>query len=155
MEEVMNAIELLKADHDEVEQLFKQVESSDESKHEAIFQKIKAGLDLHAHIEETIFYPYILANGEEEVRAIVKEGIEEHRQIKMFLKEIAALTADAEKFEAKLKVLMEDTRHHVKEEEGEMFPKVRKQFGDTVLEELGASMEVEKKNFNKAKGAAS
>ena len=43
----MNAIELLKADHDEVVQLFKQVESSDESKHEAIFQKIKAGLDVH------------------------------------------------------------------------------------------------------------
>ena len=73
----------------------------------------------------------------------------------MFLKEIAALTADAEKFEAKLKVLMEDTRHHVKEEEGEMFPKVKKQFDSTIMDELGASMEAEKKNFNKAKGAAS
>lgn len=149
----MNAIELLKADHDKVEELFTQVESTDESKHEALFSKIKAELDPHAHIEETIFYPYMLENGNDELRGIVKEGIEEHRQMKMFLKEISALTADAEKFEAKLKVLIEDTRHHVKEEEGEMFPKVREQFDAPVLEDLGSKLESEKKNFTKANSA--
>jgi len=73
--------------------------------------------------------------------------------MKMFLKEIAALTADVDKFEAKLKVLIEDTRHHVKEEQGEMFPKVKKQFSSEILEELGASMEAEKKKFQQAQAA--
>ena len=149
----MNAIELLKTDHDEVEALFAKVEATDESEHEALFLKIKAGLEPHAHIEEVIFYPKMIAEGENELVAIVKEGIEEHRQMKMFLKELSALTKDAEKFEAKLKVLMEDTRHHVKEEEGEMFPKVKKQFSPDVLDELGAAMEVEKKSFQKSSTA--
>jgi len=73
--------------------------------------------------------------------------------MKMFVKELAALTKDAEKFEAKLKVLMEDTRHHVKEEEGEMFPRVRKQFSSDVLDELGAEMEAEKRAFQKSSTA--
>ena len=149
----MNAIDLLKADHDKVEELFKQVEASDKGKHEALFRKIDAALEPHAHIEETIFYPKMIADGDEELQAIVKEGIEEHRQMKMFLKEIAALTADVDKFEAKLKVLIEDTRHHVKEEQGEMFPKVKKQFSSDILEELGASMEAEKKKFQQAQAA--
>jgi len=149
----MNAVELLKADHDEVEALFAKVEATEEREHEALFQKIKAGLEPHAHIEETVFYPKMIAEGEEELVAIVKEGIEEHRQMKMFVKELAALTKDAEKFEAKLKVLMEDTRHHVKEEEGEMFPRVRKQFSSDVLDELGAEMEAEKRAFQKSSTA--
>lgn len=149
----MKATELLKAEHDKVEELFAQVEATDESKHEALFVKIKDALDPHAHIEETIFYPKMIADGDEELKSIVKEGIEEHRQMKMFLKEIASLTKDADKFEAKLKVLMEDTRHHVKEEEGEMFPMVEKQFPAEVLEELGAAMAAEEGKFKKTHAA--
>ncbi|MEP6848018.1 MAG: hemerythrin domain-containing protein [Acidobacteriota bacterium] len=151
----MKATELLKAEHDKVGELFAQVETADESKHEAIFVKIKDALDAHAHIEETIFYPRMIEDGDEELRSIVKEGIEEHRQMKMFLKEIAALSKDADKFEAKLKVLMEDTRHHVKEEEAEMFPLVEKQFPADVLEELGAAMAAEEGKFKKAHAATS
>ncbi|MEP7075475.1 MAG: hemerythrin domain-containing protein [Acidobacteriota bacterium] len=151
----MKATELLKAEHDKVEELFAQVEAAEESKHEALFVKIKDALDPHAHIEETIFYPKMIADGNEELQSIVKEGIEEHRQMKMFLKEIAALSTDADKFEAKLKVLMEDTRHHVKEEEGEMFPLVEKQFPADVLEELGAAMAAEEGKFKKAHAATS
>ena len=82
------------------------------------------------------------------------EGIEEHRQIKMFLKELDAISDDSEKFEPKLKVLIEDTEHHVKEEEGEMFPLVKDQFKAEVLDELGAAMEAEKSNFGKASATA-
>lgn len=150
----MKATELLKSEHDKVEELFSQVEATDESKHEAIFQKIKDALEPHAHIEETIFYPKMIADGDEELQKIVKEGIEEHRQMKMFIKEIAALTKDADKFEAKLKVLMEDTRHHVKEEEGEMFSLIEKQFSADILDELGAAMEAEEAKFKKAYAAS-
>lgn len=151
----MNAIELLKADHQVVNELFKRVESTEDSEHLAIFIKIKDALDAHAHIEETIFYPKLKAEGDDKLDDVTKEGIEEHHQIKMFLKEIATLADDSEKFEPKLKVLIEDVRHHVKEEEGEMFPKVKSQFSSDVLDELGAAMEAEKKVFEKSEASKS
>lgn len=150
----MNAIELLKADHQVVADLFKDVEGSDESKHAAIFKRIKAELDTHAHIEETIFYPKLKAEGKKELVDITLEGIEEHRQVKMFLKELDALSDTSEKFEPKLKVLMEDVEHHVEEEEETMFPLVKEAFSTEVLEELGAAMEAEKGKFAKASASA-
>ena len=151
----MNAIELLKEDHDKVDKLFQQVKATEESEHSAIFEKINKELEVHTHIEETIFYPRMLEEGDEELQSIVKEGIEEHRQAKMFLRELSALAEDSEKFEPKLKVLMEDIEHHVQEEEGEMFKLVEKQFESSVLEELGAEMEAEKKKAMKSKPASS
>ena len=151
----MNAIELLKADHDKVDKLFQKVKATEDSEHPAIFEQIKAELDVHTHIEETIFYPKMIAEGDEELQDIVKEGIEEHRQAKMFLRELANLAEDSDKFEPKLKVLMEDIEHHVQEEEGEMFKLVEKQFEPSVLEELGAEMEAEKKKAMKSKPASS
>lgn len=149
----MNAIELLKADHKVVSDLFKKVESTEETEHPAIFVKIKAELDVHAHIEETIFYPKLKAEGDKELVDIVLEGIEEHRQMKMFLRELDGLSDESEKFEPKLKVLIEDVEHHVKEEEGEMFPLVKDQLDAAVIEELGAEMEKEKGKFKKSTSA--
>ncbi len=143
----MNVIELLKADHTLVAGLFRKVEESPDSEHPAIFTKIKAELDAHAHIEETLFYPKLKADGNKNLVDITLEGIEEHHQMKMFLKEIAALTGKADEFEPKLKVLIEDVEHHVKEEEGKMFPLVETQFKADVLDKLGADMEAEKTKF--------
>ena len=149
----MNAVELLKADHDVVRKLFQDVKESDDSKHPAIFKKIKAELDAHAHIEEVIFYPKLKEDGDKELVDIVLEGIEEHRQIKMFLRQLADLSGDSEQFEPKLKVLMEDTDHHVKEEEDEMFPLVKDQFESDVLGRMGEKMAAEKERFMKESAA--
>lgn len=151
----MNAIELLKNDHDKVDKLFQKVKATEESEHPKIFEQIKMELDVHTHIEETIFYPKMMEDGDEELKSIVKEGIEEHRQAKMFLRELSELTEGSDKFEPKLKVLMEDIEHHVMEEEGEMFKMIEKQFDAAVLEELGAEMEAEKKKQMKSKSAKS
>lgn len=150
----MNAVELLKADHDVVRKLFQDVKESEESKHPAIFKRIKAELDVHAHIEEVIFYPKLQADGDKELVDIVLEGIEEHRQMKMFLRQIADLSDGSEQFAPKLKVLMEDTDHHVKEEEDKMFPLVKEQFESNVLNRLGDKIIIEKENFNKEASAA-
>lgn len=150
----MNAVELLKADHDVVSKLFQKVEATDEKEHPAIFVKIKAELDVHTHIEEKIFYPKLIAEGDKELKDITLEGIEEHRQAKMFLRELAGLSDESEKFEPKLKVLMEDIEHHVMEEEGEMFVMVEEQFDASVLEELGKEMEAEKRSFSKSQSAS-
>jgi iron-sulfur cluster repair protein YtfE (RIC family) len=144
----MNAIELLKADHDKVDLLFQKVKATEESEHKALFEKIKEELEIHTHIEETIFYPKM--KEEPELEDIVLEGIEEHHQAKIFLRELSSLTDDSNKFEPKLQVLMEDIEHHVMEEEGEMFPKIQELFDEATLEELGAEMQEEKQNFKKS-----
>jgi hemerythrin superfamily protein len=148
----MNAIELLKQDHDKVSRLFQKVKGSEEVKHQELFEQIKQELEVHTHIEETIFYPKI--KEEKELKDIVLEGIEEHHQVKMFLRELSGLADDSEKFEPKLKVLMEDVTHHVQEEEGEMFPKIEKIFDEATLEDLGKQMEEEKKSFKKSQTAS-
>ncbi len=150
----MNAIELLKEDHDKVDKLFQKVKATPDGDHKDLFGQIKAELDVHTHIEETIFYPKLKADGDDELKDIVLEGIEEHRQAKMFLKELAALSDDSEKFDPKLKVLMEDITHHVQEEEGEMFKLVEEQFDEDTLQTLGDDMEKEKKSFGKSGKAA-
>lgn len=147
----MNAIELLKTDHDKVDRLFQKIKATPDGDHQQLFEQIKAELDIHTHIEETIFYPKL--KEEKELEDIVLEGIEEHHQAKIFLRELAALSETSEKFEPKLKVLMEDITHHVQEEEGKMFPKVEKIFDTATLEDLGKQMAAEKKSFQKSNTA--
>lgn len=148
----MNAIELLKDDHDRVDRLFQKVKATEEGEeHKKLFEKIKEEFLTHAHIEETIFYPQLKKN--EKTKDITLEGVEEHHQAKILIRELSGLSKDSEKFEPKLKVLMEDITHHVQEEEGEMFPKVKKVLSAAELDKLGKEMEEEKKVFHKAHAA--
>ena len=150
----MNAIELLKEDHDRVDKLFQKVKANEDADHRDTFEQIKAELEVHTHIEETIFYPKVKEDGDEELKKIVLEGVEEHHQAKMFLRELSNLVEDSEKFQPKLKVLMEDIAHHVQEEEGQMFPMIEEQFDEYTLQMLGDEMDKEKKAFKKSHKAA-
>jgi hemerythrin superfamily protein len=140
----MNALELLKTDHQKVKELLKKAEGSkNEKQQKQLFDQIKAELETHAHIEETIFYPAVAKN--EDLKDMVLESLEEHKQVKTLLREMENLSSDSEKFEPKLKVLMENVEHHaVEEEEGKMFPKVRKFMKPAELEELGQELEAAK-----------
>lgn len=144
----MDAISLLKADHEKVKELFSRTESASENEKLLLFQKIKEELEIHTHIEETILYPKL--KEKEELIEITLEAVEEHHQAKVLLLEISNLSESSEKFEPKLKVLQEDIEHHVEEEEGEMFPKMQKLFSREDLETLGAELEREKKSFKKS-----
>jgi hemerythrin superfamily protein len=140
----MDALELLKQDHQKVKELFEQAEAMEEGKEQKqIFGQIKKELDAHARIEETVFYPAM--EKYEELKDMVLEAIEEHKQVKTLLREMDELVSDSEKFEPKLKVLMENVEHHAKEEEeGKMFPKVRKLLDQTALDKLGQQLEAAK-----------
>ncbi len=142
----MDALELLKEDHQKVRELFEQAEETeDQNEKTKIFSEIQTELETHARIEETVFYPAMQKH--EELKDIVLESIEEHRQIKTLLKEIDNLKPDSEKFEPKLMVLMENVEHHAEEEEeGKMFPKVRQVCSQEDLEELGQELEAAKNN---------
>ena len=140
----MNALELLKQDHEEVKELFKQAEGTDDSKEQRnIFKQIKRALEAHARIEEGIFYPAMEKHAQ--LKDLVLESYEEHKQIKILLKEMDDLVTDSEEFEPKLKVLQETVEHHAEEEEeGKMFPQVRELVDDAALEELGRKLEAAK-----------
>ena len=139
-----DALDLLKKDHRKVEGLFSKAKANEDGNNASVFKKIKMELDVHAHIEEKILYPFLLGRGNQELNRIVREGIEEHRQVKMFLGELSELSGNTEAFRAKLKVLMEDVEHHVQEEEDEMFPMVREQIDDKDIQKLGPRLQKEK-----------
>ena len=140
----MNALELLKEDHQTVKELFEQAEGTEDEKvKRKLFAEIQAELDTHARIEETIFYPAMEKH--DGLKDMVLESLEEHKQIKTLLKEIDNLKSGSEKFEPKLKVLMENVEHHAEEEEeGKMFPKIRDIVSEEDLEALGQELEAAK-----------
>jgi hemerythrin superfamily protein len=140
----MNAITLLKQDHRTVDELFKRFESlgprAKKGKRDVVDRIVKE-LAVHATIEEMVLYPAIRAEFEKgDVDDLVLESLEEHHVVKWTLSELDGMDPSAERFDAKVKVLMESVRHHVKEEERELFPKVSKAFGRARLEELGEAL---------------
>jgi hemerythrin superfamily protein len=145
----MHALELLKEDHENVKALFEEAEGTEDLKQKRkIFDSIQAELETHARIEETVFYPAMEKH--EELKDMVLESLEEHKQIKTLLKEMDALKADSEKFEPKLKVLMENVEHHAEEEEeGKMFPKIEELLSEEDLEALGEELEAAKNKRHK------
>ena len=148
----MNAIELLLEDHSELRKYFGEFKAADDdSEKHKIFKNIKEKLDVHTHIEEKIFYPKVMEH--KELEDITKEGIEEHHLSDVFVREISNLTDKSEKFDPKMEVLIESTEHHMMEEEGQMFPKVREIFSQSQLEQLGDKLQEEKKKFKKGSTA--
>ena len=142
----MDAITLLKTDHEKVSGIFEKLEETTEraeKTREELFTKLKQELDVHAHIEETIFYPVLKKS--EETRDITMEGIQEHHVVKVLLRELDAMGVGSETWTAKLKVLKENVEHHVEEEEEDMFKKAREVLSKEQLEEIGALMEQEKR----------
>jgi iron-sulfur cluster repair protein YtfE (RIC family) len=138
----MDAFELLKQDHKKVSKLFAQIESAKGAAKTSLFNQLKAELDLHAHIEETVLYPAL--ENTDEAREITLEAYEEHKVVKDLLGELANAGTPNDEWDAKLTVLKENVEHHVEEEEGELFGKARKALGQERIEELGAELEAEK-----------
>lgn len=144
----MDVLELLKQDHRKVADLFQQIEATEVvKKHQQLFQRVKAELEAHMHIEETILYPSFEKH--EELKDITLEAYEEHKQVKTLIREIAALSEGSERFDAKLKVLGENVEHHVEEEETEMFSKAKQHYDSAQLEQLGLEMQAAKTEFAK------
>ena len=147
----MDAFKLLQTDHKNVAALFNQLEQASGKAKLSVFNQIKTELELHTHIEETIFYPAL--EKPEETHDLTLEAYEEHDVVKKLLSELSrAKTADDE-WDAQAKVLKENVEHHVEEEENELFPKAEEVLSDEDLEDLGTRMQAEK--ARKQRGQAS
>ena len=137
-----DAIVLLKEDHQTVERLFKDYEKLGDGATKTKRKLVDTMLEelwVHATIEEQVFYPAIRACAD--VDDEVLEGYEEHHVFEGTMAELRDLDVEAESFDAKVKVLTELVRHHVEEEEQEMFPKVRDAMGRKQLQQLGEELE--------------
>lgn len=142
----MDAITLLKKDHDAVSKLFKEFENLGDratSSKQKLVATITEELTKHAYVEETIFYPFARTQVPD-VEDDVEEGIQEHHVLKVTMAELATMAPDDDAFDAKVTVLKEVVEHHVDEEENDWFPKVRDAIGRNDLGKIGERMEAAK-----------
>jgi hemerythrin superfamily protein len=139
-----DAIALLKADHKEVAEMLEKFETARSTK-EKLAQQICMSLTVHAQIEEEIFYPAAREALEDEGEDLLNEAKVEHNSLKELIGQIEGSSPDDDLFEAHVKVLGEYVKHHVKEEEGQLFPKLRK--SDMDLVEVGEQLAARKKEL--------
>lgn len=136
-----DAVALLRADHKKVSELFEQFEKSrSAAKKKALVAQICLELTVHAQVEEEIFYPEVQAVLKD--KELVPEAKVEHQSIKDLIASVEGIEPDGEDYDARVKVMSEWVRHHVKEEQTEMFPKARKAGLD--LMELGDRLQQRK-----------
>jgi hypothetical protein len=139
------AVTLLKKDHREVEGWFDEYEQLEEASEKlALFQKIALALKVHTQIEEEIFYPEERGDVEEDM---LDEAYVEHAGAKKLIAEIEGMKPDEEFYDAKVKVLGEYIKHHVKEEEqpGGIFAQAKK--GDEDLDAMGKRLKARKEEL--------
>lgn len=149
-----DAIALLIADHRQVDELFQRFESEEDSRAKVqLAEEICNQLTIHATAEEELFYPQTVAAFEAagiEETDLVWEATVEHGTLEGLIDALRGTSAGDEMFEAHMKVLKEYVKHHVKEEEGEMFPRVRESGLD--LQQLGEAIAMRKEALKEELG---
>ncbi|MGZ4155251.1 MAG: hemerythrin domain-containing protein [Actinomycetota bacterium] len=147
----MDAITLLKDDHDKVKKMLQQLEETTEraiQTREEVCTKLKSELVVHEAIEEEIFYRALEQHAE--AKDIVLEAYEEHNVVDMVMGEIEQTPFEDETWAAKLTVMKENLEHHIEEEEGEMFKQARDVFDQDTLERLGEQIQARKQELQQA-----
>ncbi|MDH1263521.1 MULTISPECIES: hemerythrin domain-containing protein [unclassified Pseudomonas] len=153
----MDAIELLKKDHETVKTLLTRLTDTSEravQTRKKLLQKIELELQVHTAIEEQIFYPAFKAAGEKDEVILTSEAKEEHRAVdSLVLPDIKETSPSSLEFSGRVKVLKELLEHHIEEEESDMFPQARKLLGKQKLLELGQEMETLQKSMKQGREA--
>jgi hemerythrin superfamily protein len=142
----MDAIEMLKADHEKVKGLFRQYEAAGDrayQKKKSIAEEVFTEITVHSSLEEELFYPAVKAETDKQGQELVAEAVEEHHVVAMLIEELKALDPKDERYDAKFSVLMDNVEHHIEEEEDELFPEAEDVLGDAI-EDLGAQMKERK-----------
>ncbi|SDT08812.1 Hemerythrin HHE cation binding domain-containing protein [Pseudomonas asplenii] len=150
----MNAIELLKADHEKVKTILTQLsESTDraEKKRTELLQKLELEVTIHTQLEEEILYPAFKEAGSKKDDEMYYEAKEEHRTVdSLVLPDLKNTSPTTPEFAGRVKVVKELLEHHIEEEETEMFPQAEKLLGKEKLESLGEQMQALKASLKKS-----
>jgi hemerythrin superfamily protein len=121
---------MLRADHERVKDLFQDFEQAS-TERQSIAEKVFMELEMHAKLEEKIFYPALRGKTDKKGEELLNEAFEEHRKVKTLIQELKSLDTDEEEFERKFQDLMSTVLHHVEEEESEIFPKAEDDLMET------------------------
>lgn len=144
--------DMLRDDHKKVKGLFEEFEEAADAKSkQRIVEEALAELDVHAKLEEELIYPAI--RGEVDEEDLMDEALEEHHVVHVLIAELKKMKAGDDRYDAKFTVLAENVRHHIKEEESEMFPKAED--CDIDWEALHAQVEKKKEQLMAKSGASS
>ena len=158
----MDVVELLKKDHEKVSTLFKEFKGGDvltrivkrvtgdtsRRGKRSIAAKICRELDIHTRVEEEIFYPAVRATGDEELSKQIDEAEREHGSIKDDVRAVQRTDLEDDALGAKMDGMQECVDHHVREEEGEMFPRVQEVMSDEQRADLGKRIQARKRALN-------
>jgi hemerythrin superfamily protein len=138
-EDTMDALTMLEEQHEALDAMFEEYEDADgKDEKQELFTQIADALAIHAAIEEKHFYPAVK---EQRTEDILLEALEEHLAAKRLIADLLQMSPEDETFDAKMKVLKEEIQHHVKEEEQELFPKVKRILSEEQLDTIGSKME--------------
>lgn len=143
----MDALSLLKQDHDTIKDLFAKFESSPRTAYDkktALFEQIRMELTLHSRAEEELFYPALKAF-DGEGRKLVTLALQEHKQIDDLLTQISRLSGSDERFDDKVLALIEDADQHISEEEGKIFQFAKENCPPEQLEQLATEIQERKR----------
>ena len=150
----MNAIDLLKADHEKVESILSQLsESTDRAvkKRTELLEKLELEVSIHTQLEEEILYPAYKAAGGKAEAEMYYEAKEEHRTVdSLVLPDLKGTDPTSPEFAGRVKVIKELLEHHIEEEETDMFPHAKKILGKAKLNELGDQMLTLKASLKKS-----
>lgn len=149
----MNAIDLLKADHERVKAILTQLSESTErgvKKRTELLAKLEMEISIHTKLEEEILYPAFKEAGGKEQDVMYYEAKEEHRTVdSLVLPDLKQTDPGTPEFSGRVKVVKELLEHHIEEEETEMFPQANKLLGKAKLNDLGRQMEEMKADYKK------
>jgi len=140
-----DAIEMLRADHQKVRNLFQDYEKAQDQKAKRkIAQQVFVELEIHAQLEENVFYPAFKQEADQEGKQLVAESLQEHQRVKDLIEELREFDADDEMFDIKFHELMENVEHHVEEEESEMLPEADQVLAEQAEELMDEMQEVKR-----------
>ena len=143
-----HAVDILNEDHQKVLRLLEQVEATEDGREKRrLAQDIFVEIEVHAKLEEEIFYPALLRRTEDkELEKLLHESTEEHHVASLLVNELKPMSTTDPRYDAKFKVLMEAVEHHTKEQIEDTFPDVRKTLGEDGMD-LGAKMMARKEEL--------
>ena len=143
----MKATEVLRSAHELFRRLFAEHRGSSPDKKRQIFRTIKKELEIHARIEEELFYPAVVKLRSGEARAIVRDGLEEHQALEGLLAEIDQMDVKDQRYDERISALRDSLERHLRDEEDRIFTQALSHLSDARLEKIGSDMEARKQKL--------
>ena len=148
----MKATELLRSAHQLFRRLFAEHRGSSPEKKREIFRTLKKELEIHAKIEEELFYPAVVKLRSGEARAIVRDGLEEHQALEGMLAEIDQMDELDQRYDERIAALSESLELHLRDEEERIFAQAVSHLSEARLEKIGSDMQARREKLGSSSG---